>query len=143
MGAKQFFRKVANGTKDFFKKGGIAESGLRKVGSSLTQASPVVKEIGNVANELAGPLAGVPLIGGALSSGAKAVGRYAPKVAGAMNNVGNKQKEILAIARANKGDISGIAQKSLESVRMRPNRGIQASIPSQESYNVFDELPFA
>lgn len=143
MGVKQFFRKVASGTKDFFKKGGIAETGLRKVGSTLTQVAPVVKEIGKVADELTQPLKGVPVIGGALSSGSRAIGKYAPQLAGAMNNVGNKQKEILAIARANRGDLSGIAQKSLEAVRTKPNRGIQAQIPAQQAYNVFDELPFA
>lgn len=139
----QFFKKVSTGTKDFFKKGGIAESGFRKLGNSLSQAAPVVKEIGNVAQSVVEPLKSVPVIGGALSTAAKAVGKYAPKAAGAMNNVGRKQKEILQIARDNQGDIAGIATKSLEAARTVPNRGIQAVKPAVEPWNAFDELPFA
>jgi hypothetical protein len=137
----QFFKKVSSGTKDFFKKGGIAESGFRKLGNTLSQTAPVVKEIGKVASSIAEPLKSVPVIGDALSAGARAVGKYAPKASGAINNIGKKQKEILNIARENQGDISAIATKSLEATRTRG--GIQAPKPQVQPWNAFDELPFA
>jgi methyl-accepting chemotaxis protein len=123
MGFKQFFRKVEKGTKDFFKKGGIAETGLRKAGNSLSQIAPVVNKIGDVASSIAPELKMIPGIGGALSSGARAIGKATPQISSALNKLSSGAKNL------SKGSVMGI----------------QAPKPAPEAqpWNAFDELPFA
>jgi hypothetical protein len=122
MGVKQFFRKVEKGTKDFFRKGGIAETGLRKVGNSLSQVAPVVNKIGNVARDIAPQLAMIPGVGVALSKGAEAVGRATPQISTALNKLSSGAKTL------SKGSVMP---------------SIQAPKPEIQPYNAFDELPFA
>jgi hypothetical protein len=121
MGAKQFFRKIEKGTKDFFKKGGIAESALRKVGNSLSKAVPVVSKIGEIAGNLAPELNAVPGIGGALASGATAISKATPTVTSALSKLGKGAKDLSRGSR----------------------NGIQALKPEMQPFNAFDELPFA
>lgn len=66
-GIKSFFKKVGQGTKDFFKKGGIADTGLRKLGNTLTKAGGVAQSLAPLATVVAPELA-IPLMaGGALA----------------------------------------------------------------------------
>jgi hypothetical protein len=66
-GIKNFFKKIGEGTKNFFKKGGIADTGLRKVGNTLTKAGGVAQTLAPLATLVAPELA-IPLMaGGALA----------------------------------------------------------------------------
>jgi hypothetical protein len=122
MGFKQFFRKVEKGTKDFFKKGGIAETGLRKAGNSLAQVAPVVNKIGDISKDLAPSLAMIPGIGGALSTAARKLGNSTPQISNAISKLST-------------------GSKNLSRGAVMPS--IQAPKPEPQYYNAFDELPFA
>jgi hypothetical protein len=123
MGFKQFFRKVEKGTKDFFKKGGIAETGLRKAGNSLSQIAPVVNKIGDIARDVAPQLAMIPGVGVALSKGAEAVGKATPQISNTLSKLSSGAKNL------SKGSVMGIQAPKPE--------------PQAQPYNAFDELPFA
>jgi hypothetical protein len=45
----------------------------------------------------------------------------------------------LNVAKQNRGDIGGIVSGSLDTVK----NSIQAPRPQKQTYNMFDELPFA
>ena len=120
MGFKQFFRKVEKGTKDFFKKGGIAETGLRKAGNSLAQVAPVVNKIGDIAKDIAPSLKMIPGVGGMASEIARKVGNSTPQISNAINKLASGSKNL-----------------------SRGSVGIQAPKLEPQTYNAFDELPFA
>lgn len=64
--ATLFFRKLGNDTKKFFSKGGAADVGLRKLGSTVSQIGGVAQQLAPLAAVVAPELA-VPLMaGGAL-----------------------------------------------------------------------------
>lgn len=67
MGIGQFFKKVGEGTKQFFKKGGIADTGLRKLGNTLTKAGGVASSLAPLAMVVAPELAPALMAGGALA----------------------------------------------------------------------------
>lgn len=74
---KRFFSKLGSDTKQFFRKGGTADVGLRKFGNTLTKAGGVAQSLAPLAM-IAAPELAVPLMaGGALAkvggSTAKAV----------------------------------------------------------------------
>lgn len=94
MTLKTFFRKIDKGTKDFFKKGGIAESGLRKVGNTLAQAAPVVNKIGDIAKDIAPNLAMIPGFGGMASQIARQVGNSTPQISNALNKLSSGAKNL-------------------------------------------------
>lgn len=139
MGIGRFFRKIEQGGKNFFKKGGIAETGLRKVGSSLSQIAPIVSKAGEIAGEIAPALKIVPGIGGQLALGASKFADIAPKLSKNIKSIGGVSKDVLNVARNNRGDVGGIVSGSLDSVKS----AIQAPRPKQQTVNLFDELPFA
>lgn len=122
MGFKQFFRKIEKGTKDFFKKGGIAETGLRKVGNTLAQAAPVVNKIGDIAKDIAPSLKLIPGVGGVASEIARKIGNSTPQISNALNKLSSGSKNLSKGARM---------------------PSIQAPKPENQVYNLFDELPFA
>lgn len=47
------FRKAANATTNFFKKGGQADSGFRKISSGLGQAGNVLTKAGGIGSQIA------------------------------------------------------------------------------------------
>jgi hypothetical protein len=139
MGIGRFFRKIETGGKNFFKKGGIAESGLRKMGNSLSQVAPIVSKAGEIAGQIAPALKAVPGIGGQLALGASKFADVAPKLSKGIKSVGGVSKDVLNVARQNRGDVGGIVSGSLDSVKS----AIQAPRPQKQTTNLFDELPFA
>ena len=63
---KGFFKKLGSDTKKFFSKGGMADTGLRKLGSTVSQIGGVAQQLAPLAAVVAPELA-VPLMaGGAL-----------------------------------------------------------------------------
>jgi hypothetical protein len=77
MGIGSFFKKIGEGTKQFFKKGGVADTGLRKVGNTLTKVGGVAQSVAPLLSVVA-PEIGIPLMaGGAL---AKLAGNTAQSV---------------------------------------------------------------
>jgi len=146
MGIGRFFKKIGQGTKDFFKKGGIAEkgitTGLRKVGNTLAEASPIINKIGEIAGMASPALAGVPLVGGLLSKGAEQLSKHAPAISKAVKSIGNTSKGISQASKQNMGNIGDMVSNSLDVVKSN----IQAPKPKPEkqtAVNLFDELPFA
>lgn len=139
MGIKQFFRKIEKGTKDFFKKGGIAETGLRKAANTIGQAAAPLAKVGELAGAAAPFLAGLGPVGAAFGGGAAAFSQMAPKLSKALQTTGKTGHEILKGARANKGDIGGIVGAGADAIK----NNIQKAKPTVQPYNVFDELPFA
>lgn len=120
MGIGRFFKKIEQGGKNFFKKGGMAETGLRKIGNTLAQAAPVVNKIGNIAKNMAPELAMIPGVGGLASDIARKIGNSTPQVSRAISKLSSGAKDL------SKGSV-----------------GIQAPKPEIQPYNAFDELPFA
>lgn len=120
MGIGRFFKKLEQGGKNFFKKGGIAETGLRKIGNSLAQAAPVVNKIGDIAKSMAPELAMIPGIGGVASDIARKIGNSTPQVSRAISKLSSGAKDL------SKGAV-----------------GIQAAKPAVQPFNAFEELPFA
>ena len=75
--ATLFFRKAGNDIKNFFRKGGQADTGLRKFGNTISQVGGVAQQLAPLASIVAPELA-VPLMaGGALG---KVVGSTAHAV---------------------------------------------------------------
>jgi hypothetical protein len=67
MGAAKFFQKLGSDTKKFFSKGGAADTGLRKLGNTLSKVGGVASSLAPLAAIVAPELA-VPLMaGGALA----------------------------------------------------------------------------
>ena len=64
--ATLFFRKAGSDIKNFFKKGGMADTGLRKFGNTISQVGGVAQQLAPLASIVAPELA-IPLMaGGAL-----------------------------------------------------------------------------
>lgn len=64
---KGFFKKLGSDTKQFFRKGGTADTGLRKFGNTLTKVGGVAESLAPLAAVVAPELA-IPLMaGGALA----------------------------------------------------------------------------
>lgn len=122
MGIGRFFKKLEKGTKDFFKKGGIAETGLRKVGNSLSQVAPVVDKIGGIAKDIAPSLKMIPGVGGMASEIARKIGNSTPQISNAIGKLAS-------------------GSKNLSKGAVMPS--IQAPKPEMQPWNAFDELPFA
>lgn len=72
---KGFFKKLGSDTKTFFKKGGVADVGLRKFGNTLSKVGGVAQSLAPLAAVVA-PEFAIPLMaGGALAkTGGKTVG---------------------------------------------------------------------
>jgi len=124
MGIKQFFRKIgegtknffkkggiadtglrkfSEGTKDFFKKGGIADTGLRKFGNTLTKAGGVAQTISPLLSIVA-PEFGIPLMA------AGALAKQGGKTAGAIRSGARKGGNIVEKAQ----NISGAIRSGIE-----------------------------
>ena len=102
MGIKSFFKKVATGTKDFFKKGGIADTGLRKFGNTLTKVGGVAQSVAPLLSIVA-PEVGLPLMAaGALS---KTAGKTAGAIRSGARRGGNIVEKTQNITGAIKGGI--------------------------------------
>jgi hypothetical protein len=108
MGIKQFFRKIGEGTKNFFKKGGIADTGLRKFGNTLTKAGGVAQAISPLLSIVA-PEVGLPLM-----------------AAGALAKTGGKTALAVISCARKGGDIVEKTQNISGAIR----GGIEASKPS-------------
>lgn len=67
MGIGQFFKKVSSGTKTFFKKGGMADVGFRKLGNTLNTVGDVALSVAPLAAVVAPEFAAPILAAGALS----------------------------------------------------------------------------
>lgn len=108
---KGFFKKLGSDTKTFFKKGGVADVGLRKFGNTLSKVGGVAQSLAPLAAVVA-PEFAIPLMaGGAL---AKTVGGTADAIR----------------KGASKGrDIVGKAQNIVGAV----GSGIEASRPDIET----------
>jgi hypothetical protein len=117
----KFFRKIETGAKNFFKKGGQLETGLRKAVHTVAQGSGVLGSIGKVARGLApvagailGPEAGVALMGAdkALQEAKKtgrAIGSGLAGVRGAVHaGEGHLGNTITGIGNATKAGIEAV-----------------------------------
>lgn len=107
MGIGGFFKKIGEGTKQFFKKGGVADTGLRKLGNTLTKVGGVAQSVAPLLSVVA-PEIGIPLMAGAQLA----------KVAG--TTVGNVR------SGARKG--GDIVQKT-QNVSTALKSGLEASMP--------------
>lgn len=115
MGIGQFFKKIGEGTKQFFKKGGIADTGLRKFGNTLTKAGGVAQSLAPLAAIVA-PEIGVPLLAaGAL---AKAGGKTALAVRSGAAKGGNIVQKTQNVVGALK---SGIEAAKPEAAQLGVN----------------------
>lgn len=103
MGIGQFFKKIGEGTKQFFKKGGIADVGLRKIGSTLSKAGGVAQQLAPLASIVAPELA-VPLMAGGQ------LAKVAGSTAGAIRSGAKSGKGI----EAKTGNIVGAITKGIE-----------------------------
>jgi hypothetical protein len=63
----KFFRKVGDDAKKFFKKGGVADVGLRKFGNTLSQVGGVAQQLAPLAAVIAPEFAPALLAGGELA----------------------------------------------------------------------------
>lgn len=114
MGIKQFFRKVSEGTKNFFKKGGIADVGLRKFGNTLTKAGGVASAIAPLASIVA-PEIGLPLM-----------------AAGALAKVGGKTAQGIRKGAMKGGDIVEKTRNIVSATK----EGIEAAKPIAETAGI-------
>lgn len=90
MGIGQFFKKLGSDTKKFFSKGGMAETGLKKLGSGLSKVGGVAQSLAPLAAVVAPEFAPALLAGGALAKvGGKTAGAI---VSGAKSGKGIEQK---------------------------------------------------
>lgn len=136
------FRKASGATKNFFKKGGQADSGFRKISSGLGQAGGVLKQVGSVGSQIANvaqkitsnpivdaigmaiaPEIAVPLLAGsALAESALKRGSQLTKKAGQ----GLKQA-------SNITDVGSYQGSTLENLQDAKRR-IDATAPSQPAF---------
>ena len=96
MGIGQFFKKVSSGTKTLFKKGGMADSGFRKLGNTLNTVGDVALSAAPIAAVVAPELAPAILAAGALSKiggAATLAGRKA-----VINSNGNVGKAAIGVS---------------------------------------------
>lgn len=68
MGVKEFFKKLGSDTKKAFSKGGVIDSGLRKVGNTLVQAGGVASKLAPLAMAIAPEFAPAIMAGSALAN---------------------------------------------------------------------------
>jgi len=114
MGIGQFFRKIGEGTKKFFKKGGIADVGLRKVGNTLTKVGGVASAVAPLVSVVA-PEIGLPLM-----------------AAGALANVGGKTASGIRKGAMKGGNIVEKTQNIVGATRA----GIEAAKPIAETAGI-------
>lgn len=88
MAIRNFFKKIGEGAKSFFKKGGIADTGLRKFGNTLTKAGGVAQAVAPLLSVVA-PEVGVPLLA------AGALAKQGGKTAGAIRSGARKGGDIV------------------------------------------------
>lgn len=88
MGIGGFFKKIGEGTKQFFKKGGVADTGLRKLGNTLTKVGGVAQSVAPLLSVVA-PEIGIPLMAGAQ------LAKVAGKTAGAVRSGARKGGDIV------------------------------------------------
>ena len=106
MGIKEFFKKVGEGTKQFFKKGGIADTGLRKIGNTLTKAGGVAQSLAPLAMVVAPELAPAIMAGGALA-------KVAGNTAGAIRSGAKKGGDIVQKSENIVGAVKGGLEASM------------------------------
>lgn len=102
MGIGQFFKKIGEGTKQFFKKGGIADVGLRKIGNTLTKVGGVGSALAPLVSVVAPELAPALMAGSAL---AKVGGSTASGIRSGAKKGGDIVQKTQNIAGAIKGGI--------------------------------------
>ena len=103
MAIGNLFKKIGEGAKNFFKKGGIADTGLRKFGNTLTKAGGVAQAIAPLASIVA-PEIGIPLMA------AGALAKQGGKTAGAIRSGARKGGNIVEKAQ----NISGAIKSGIE-----------------------------
>lgn len=108
MAIGNFFKKLGSDTKKFFSKGGAADTGLRKLGNTLTKVGGVASSLAPLAM-IAAPELAVPLMAGGALAG------VAGKTAGNIRSGARKG-----------GDIVQKTQNITKAV----TSGIQAAKPS-------------
>lgn len=106
MGIGTFFKKIGEGTKNFFKKGGIADTGLRKFGNTLTKAGGVAQAVAPLLSVVA-PEFGIPLMA------AGALAKQGGKTAGAIRSGARKGADIVQKTQ----NISGAIKSGIEASR--------------------------
>jgi len=104
---KRFFSKLGSDTKQFFRKGGTADVGLRKFGNTLTKAGGVAQSVAPLLSIVA-PEIGVPLM-----------------AAGALSKVGGKTALAVRSGARKGGDIVQKTQNVVGALK----GGIEAAKP--------------
>jgi hypothetical protein len=102
MGIKSFFKKIGEGTKNFFKKGGIADTGLKKAGDFLTKAGGVGSALAPLAMVVAPEIA-APLMAGSALAGI--AGKTAQGIRSGAQKGGNIVEKTQNIVGATKGGL--------------------------------------
>ena len=102
MGIGSFFKKIGEGAKQFFKKGGIADTGLRKLGNTLSKVGGVAQSVAPLLSIVAPELAPAIMAGGAL---AKVAGSTAGAVRSGAKKGGDIVQKSQNISNALKGGL--------------------------------------
>jgi len=105
---KGFFKKLGSDTKQFFRKGGTADVGLRKFGNTLTKVGGVAQSVAPLLSIVA-PEFGLPLL-----------------AAGALAKAGGKTAGAIRSGARRGGDIVQKTQNVAGAIRS----GIEASKPA-------------